>query len=215
MQVLTLVVQKGGTGKSMLAVNLAVEAARAGMRPVVLDLDSQRTAVEWGQSREDDEPPVVDSEAARPLGAALARLASAGFDLAVIDTPGHDSPAIREAIRAATYCLVPVRPSEFDLRALGPTLRALNALGASYGVVVNQMPPGPQRKRLATAVQMRLAGSDVLPVTLTTRMDVQYANALGKGISEYAPASKSAQEIQSLWHHIRRRLTHAEEERCA
>jgi len=73
MKTVALVCQKGGTGKTTLALSLAVEAVRSGLSVVVVDLDPQVSACEWGDMRRSRErsseaPVVVDAQPAR-LGA--------------------------------------------------------------------------------------------------------------------------------------------------
>ena len=58
MQVLALVTQKGGTGKSSLAVSLAVAAQEAGLKTAIVDIDPQGTASEWFQRRRAEAPEV-------------------------------------------------------------------------------------------------------------------------------------------------------------
>lgn len=199
MRVLTLVTQKGGTGKSALTVSLAVAAEAAGERVCILDLDPQGTSASWYENRSAETPAVLDHNQAGTVPETLARLRAAGFTLAIIDTPGIDSHATRGAMREATLALVPVRPSEADVKATMPTVRALEALGRPYALVINQAPTNRQA-RLTTAVAMRLSTSgEVAPVPVAARIDHQYAYALGQGVHEYAADGKAAAEIGELW----------------
>ena len=199
MRVLSLVTQKGGTGKSALTVSLAVAAEAAGERVCILDLDPQGTAVSWYETRSSETPSVLDHNQAGTVPETLGRLRAAGFTLVVIDTPGIDSHATRGAMREATLALVPVRPSEADVKATMPTVRALEAMGRPYALVINQAPTNKQA-RLTTAVTMRLSTSgEVVPVPIAARIDHQYAYALGQGVHEFAPDGKAAAEIGELW----------------
>jgi len=206
MRIIALVTQKGGTGKSTLAVNLAVAAEGDGERVVVVDLDPQRTAVQWFENRAAETPVVVDHNAVGGLESALPRLAEAGFTLVIIDTPGSDSHATRGAMRAADLCLVPVRPSEADLKATEPTIRALTALARPFALVINQAPTSRQ-VRLTGAVNMRLrAFGDVAPTALAARIDHQYAYALGLGAMEFAGKGKAATEVAELWSWCKKKM---------
>lgn len=206
MRVLCLATQKGGTGKSTLAVSLAVAAEESGEKAVVVDLDPQGTSSHWYETRSAESPPVIDHNEAGTLDNTLTKLREAGFTLAVIDTPGSDSHATRAAMRAADLCLVPVRPSEADVKATEPTTKALLALGRPFALVINQAPPNRQA-RLTSAVALRLSTSGVVvPGALAARVDHQYAYALGLGVTEFAPKSKAAAEVAELWAWSRKKL---------
>lgn len=218
MNVISFVTQKGGTGKSHLAVSLAVVAEATGERVCLLDLDPQGTTADWYQTRAAETPAVLDHNQAAKLTETLTSLEQAGFTLVIIDTPGHDSHATRGAMRAANLCLIPVKPSEADVKASMPTIKALHAMGQPFALVINQAPPNRQA-RLTSAVVMRLSTSgEVLPLALANRLDHPYAYSLGQGVSEYAPGGKAAEEIAELWSWCRKRLevkTHAETKRRA
>lgn len=198
MRVISFVTQKGGTGKSTLALNLAVTAQLSGERVVVIDLDPQGTAASWHQTRKSETPIAIEHTEAVMLDDTLRRLAASGVTLALIDTPGTDSAVTRGAMCAADLCLVPVRPSEADVRATMPTIRALSALGRTYALVVNQAPA-----RLASNAPLRLVDDGpVLSVVIAARVDHQYAYAVGQGVAEFAPEGKAAAEIVELWHAV-------------
>lgn len=206
MRVLSLMTQKGGTGKSALAVSLAVAAERAGERVVILDLDPQGTSASWYEARAAETPAVLDHNQVGKLPETLARLGAAGFTLAIIDTPGVETPATRPVMDAADLNLVPVRPSEADLKATMPTVRALEGKRRPYALVINQAPTNKQA-RLTAAVSLRLSTSgEVVPVPVATRMDHQYAYALGQGVHEYAPEGKAAAEIADVWAWCRKKM---------
>lgn len=206
MQVVSFVTQKGGTGKSTLAVSFAVAAEQSGERVCIIDLDPQGTAANWYETRTAETPAVLDHNQAEALEPTLTRLGKAGFTLVVIDTPGTDSHATRGAMRAADLCLVPVRPSEADVKATAPTLRALMGLQKPFALVLNQAPTNRQA-RLASAVTTRLsADGPVLPVAIAGRIDHQYAYALGQGVTEFAPDGKAAAEVAELWVACKKRM---------
>lgn len=79
MKILSFVNQKGGTGKSVLALNLAVAAEQAGEKVCVLDLDTQGTVANWYGTRTAETPPVLNHEQVGELGPALERLAGRRF----------------------------------------------------------------------------------------------------------------------------------------
>lgn len=202
MHTISFLTQKGGTGKSTLALNLAVTAELFGERVAVVDLDPQGTAASWRKTRKLETPVLIEHTKVGSLDETLRSLSAGGFSLALIDTAGTDSMVTHSAMRTADLCLVPVRPSEADVRATMPTVRALSAMGRPYALVVNQAPA-----RLVANVPLRLvADGPVLPVVIAARVDHQYAYALGQGVQEFAPEGKAAAEIIELWKAVRMRM---------
>ena len=97
--------QKGGPGKTMLSLNLAVASELAGHTTLIIDLDPQASAAKWGDRR-DNEPPVVISTHASRLKNALEAAAETGVTLCIIDTPPECRscrPGCREGSRSMPY----------------------------------------------------------------------------------------------------------------
>ncbi len=203
MQVVSLVTQKGGSGKTTLAVNLAVAACRAGRRTLILDLDPQGTAEAWYQDREEAEPRLVRLEAA-DLPRALELARRQGFTLAFIDTPGRDAPAVASAIRQSDFCLVPCRPTPPDMKAQPATVATIRRLGRPFAFVLTQTPP--RGFRIREAQQGLAVLGPVVPVPVVARSVYQDAQGAGLGVVEYEPAGKAAEEMARLWAWLARRL---------
>lgn len=197
MKVLALVTQKGGTGKSSLAVSLAVAAQEAGTRSYVLDLDPQGTAKNWFERREAEAPEVAALDSSK-VPAALVALRKQKVGLVIIDTPGVDSPATTAAMQAADLCMIPARPSIADIEAARPTVRALMKLGRPFCFVLNQTPAGKTAVRTSDAYRALALSGAVAGVTLATRADHMDALAQGLGVTERDPAGKAASEVREL-----------------
>ena len=86
MHIITLAAQKGGVGKTTLAVNLAVAAEAAGIKTALFDLDPQESATAWSERRT-AESPHVEPISARRLDQAIDAAEANGFGLTIIDTP--------------------------------------------------------------------------------------------------------------------------------
>ncbi|MGO9419395.1 ParA family protein [Roseiarcus sp.] len=137
---------------------------------------------------------------ATALETALATLGEAGYDLAIVDTPGVDSPATVGAMRAAELCLVPCRPTATDLRGCMPTVQTLIRLEKPFAFVLSQCPPRSGR------VEETRAGLSALGLIAEPRADHQDAMAAGLGVTEFNETGAAAAEIRRLWQWIAAKL---------
>ena len=125
--VIALAQQKGGVGKSTVAIQVAVELNRRKRRAAVIDLDPQASVVKWGERRKREEPIVMPSNGPS-LAGSLVHLRGNGVEFAFLDLPGRNSPLTNDGMRAANLVLVPARPDEMDIEASGETVAAATAL---------------------------------------------------------------------------------------
>src|SRR4051794_22399323 len=142
MKIIDVVSQKGGAGKTTIATNLAVLAERAGYPTVLFDLDPQATAAKWGDKRAGTPPDVIAAQPGR-LGRLLEEVRQQGAGLAIIDTaPAADNAAL-EATKVADLVLVPCQPSDFDLGAVGATVRMATQMTVAGQLGVPPRPASP------------------------------------------------------------------------
>lgn len=112
--------QKGGVGKSTVAINLAVEYARQGRDVCLVDADAQRSAARWHADREEQgrQPAVACVEKLGSIHQTLVDL-DGRYDVVIVDVAGKDSKEMRTGMTAADTLVVVVRPSQLDLDTLG------------------------------------------------------------------------------------------------
>lgn len=112
--------QKGGVGKSTVAVNLAAEYARQGRDVCLVDADAQRSAARWHADREEQghQPALACVEKLGSIHQTLIDL-SGRYDVVIVDVAGKDSREMRTGMTAADTLVVVVRPSQLDLDTLG------------------------------------------------------------------------------------------------
>ena len=205
MRTLAFVTQKGGSGKSTLAACVAVAAQEAGERVFLIDMDPQRSLKQWGETRGDKGLPV---EAVTPgkLPRALAELANSHIGLVIIDTPASDSAVAEAAMKAADLCVIPARPTIFDIWASEITRAKLKSLGKEFVFLLNQCPSQQESQRVVDGAKaLESMGALVNPM-VASRVDYQEAAREGMGVTEIAPAGKAAEEMRMLWASLRRRL---------
>ena len=119
MTVIAVCNQKGGSGKTTMAINLAGAFAAEDKRVLLLDLDPQGSALDWGSINPDTMPQVEVAEIDRPQLLRQARALRREYDVIVIDCPAKFADSSSAAIRVADFVLVPMQPSPFDVWASG------------------------------------------------------------------------------------------------
>lgn len=197
MKTIALIAQKGGAGKTTLALNLAVVAEASGLSVVVVDLDPQASAKQWHDHRDSDSPVVISSHAAR-LDEVLAVAKDNGADLLIIDTAPHSESDALKAARAADLILIPSRPAILDLRAIGSTKELADLAKTPAVAVINAAPPqGRLTDEAREAIEAQ--GLDVAPATIVQRAAFVHAMTHSQAAQEYEPESKAAEEVQALY----------------
>jgi chromosome partitioning protein len=125
--IVALLNQKGGVGKTTLALHLAGVWARQGCRVTVIDADPQGSALDWSEQRAKEGGPRLFGV----LGLARDTLhreapeIARGVDHVVIDGPPRIAGLMRSALLAADVVLVPAQPSPFDDWASGEMLNLI------------------------------------------------------------------------------------------
>ncbi len=195
MKLISFVTQKGGSGKTTLAINCAVAASGPKRRVIIFDMDPQATATDWFQERETDKPQAVRVTASElPKALSLAR---SQFDFVFIDTPGRDEPAQAQAIMQSDFCVIPCRPSPADLKATPATVATIKRLNKPFAFVLTQTPARSFRVAEASAALGKLG--QVCPVPIVSRNAYQDAQGLGLGVIEYEPNGRAAEETAKAW----------------
>ena len=144
MRILTIASQKGGTGKSTLAINLGVLAGKHFAPVVLVDCDAHRGLAQWRLVRAAERPVVAELPQPGGLDEVLAACRAAGAGLVVLDTPaGTPAPGslIARAIAVADLDIMPSKAGFLDIMAAKPTVEAIGRAGVPGVVVLNEVPP--------------------------------------------------------------------------
>jgi chromosome partitioning protein len=205
MRTIVLATQKGGAGKSTLAIGLAVAALEDGQRVALIEADQQGTISNWARRRALSEPRIDRVGSSIEIERALLVLNHNGFALTLVDTPATNNVLSSRAIGAADLCLIPARPSPADVEAALPTLATVRKLDKPFAFVLNQTPARSYRISEA-ATALNAIGVLALPY-IVLRNDHQDALGAGYGVTEFAAAGKAAEEIRRLWQWVWKRLT--------
>ena len=189
--------QKGGAGKTTLAVHLATAASSAGHTAAVIDLDPQGTATSWSDRRAAPTPEVISGQAVR-IPALVAAARQNGADFLILDTAPNADQTASLAARAADLVLIPCRPATFDLEAIETTLLLTKAAGKPAYVVLNAVPPRSSIGREA-AEGLAARETKVAPQQLTHRAAFTHGVIDGRTAQEFEPQGKAAEEVQALY----------------
>lgn len=204
MRTLAVLSRKGGTGKTTVAVHMAVAAENAGHKTLIADLDPQHSASDWYAERlaRTKTPAVTEARVGSLFTHRLAAQRE-GYDLMVIDTrPSTDIECV-EAVRWADACLIVVRPCYFDLKAIVRTVELVEKLNKKGMFLINQAPSrrsGEEPKVILDTYETLLdMGLPVAPIGLRYRAAFQNAVRFGMTAEEYDPGSLAAFEVDALW----------------
>ena len=199
--IIALSSQKGGVGKTSLAVNIASGLALRGRRVLLVDADPQGSALAWSSAREAEPLFPVVGMAKPSLHRDLPQL-SEGYDTVLIDGAPRVNELGRSAILASDLVLIPVQPSPYDVWAAADTVRLVReaqqfkpALDAAF-VINRKIPKTAIGRDVASALGEFVL--PVLPAHLGQR--VIYAESAARGVSvfEAAPSSEAARELTAL-----------------
>ena len=206
-QVITVAQQKGGSGKTTLAVNLAVAFQRRGLEVALVDTDPQGSLGRWFMMRleEKGEPDIeFSTSSAWGIGYEMRKL-TGEHDVVIIDTPPKIDSDLKPALRAADLVLVPVASSHVDLWATEGLIDLADRVGKEVLVVMNRTRAGT---RLGAEIETLANESEAEVAEASLGNRVIYAETLGQGKAALeAPRRPNVTaEIEALATEVLKRL---------
>lgn len=207
MQTISLLTQKGGSGKTTLAECLAVASVRDGKASAILDMDPQGTAKSWKARRGDDDPAVIPVTMAN-LADELERIREAGADYAFIDTPARLSDWAMEAGKVSDLVIVPSRATVKDLERVEASIKlaTVYSLRPVFVVLTQVRPRGDRDAQAEDYIKAR--HYPLCPVRVGDRVAYQDSDTLGLTPLETEPAGKAAREIEQVYQYTMKVLNH-------
>jgi chromosome partitioning protein len=197
LKTISFISQKGGVGKTTLAIHLAVAYAADGLNVVILDLDPQASAAEWKDFRDEEMPGVIAIPSSR-LPKVLKELEDRGADVVILDTAPHSEGTALDAARAADLILVPCQPSIMDLRAMRKTTDLLKHIKKPTYAVLNGV---SVQGSAALGTEKAIAAEfkiEVCPIRMGDRVAYSRCLISGRSAQEYEPEGKAAREAHKF-----------------
>lgn len=180
-KVITLAQQKGGSGKTTLAANLAVAFRKRGLSVALLDTDPQGSLGHWFMTRRErvtDEKLDFATSSAWGVSYESGKLRKT-VDVVIVDTPPKVDADLRPALREADLIVVPVSASHVDLWATEGVLDLASRENQRATIVLNR---AKANTRLAAEVAEAVAGLNAGVARSRLANRVAYAESLGQGL---------------------------------
>ncbi|MDO8775584.1 MAG: AAA family ATPase [Burkholderiaceae bacterium] len=215
MFIVSIGASKGGVGKTTLALNLAVEAARRGLRVWLVDADMQGSASTAlaERARAEREPTIATAHYTDADSLRAQLKAQAGsFDLVLVDAGGRDSKSLRVALALSQLVLVPFQPRSIDVWALEHMADLVQQLRDAGGqiealAVLNLADIQGQDNRDAAAAVVSFPALEYLDCPIKRRKAFANAAGEGLGVAEHEPGDHKARaEIEALYLALIRRI---------
>ena len=207
MRTIAVIGRKGGSGKTTIAVHLAVGLHLRGRRTVVADIDPQRSALEVLRARQDDGPMAIAS-AGPKLFTLQVDMARAGNDAMVIDTPAVLEEDVAQAVVLADLALLVVRPTFLDLAAAVRTSDIVRRMRKPGLVVLSQAPPARGASEAPAVVRateaLRLLRLPVAPSVIRARAAYQTVVEGGRSTEEQTSDPTAALEMSRFCDYVDR-----------
>lgn len=197
--------EKGGTGKSTVAVNLAAWLASHDVDIVIIDTDPQRTAAQWVERRNMlDHLPKVHSVEKYGQVYETARDMASRYGQVIIDAGGRDSEELRSAMVAADTICCPIRASQPDLETtvhmntLVKLAKGMNA-GLHANLLISMAPTNPIVTEASQARELlaQLPEFGLLESSISERKAYRDTMTTGHGVIEHQN-EKAKAEIEQL-----------------
>ena len=207
MRTIAVIARKGGSGKSTVAVHMAIAAHLRGRRTLLADADPQRSSSVVLKGRREPGPACAETSGPKLFALQVSAL-RAQVDALMIDTAAGAEDELAHAIVLADLSLLVIRPTFLDFAAALRTSDVIRRLRKPGVIVLNQAPVSrvgdepPLVKKAHEA--LRLMRMPVAPTILRSRTAFQSALETGCSAEETQPRSAAAKEIGELWRFIER-----------
>lgn len=210
--IITIANEKGGSGKSNIAINLAIKLFLLGEDVLLIDADSQNSTRVFSDIRANKEIP-LGFNCVNIFGDSLAsqiELLQGKYEILVIDTAGRDCDEMREALSASDILIIPTLPSDLDIAVLNKMIKLYTQYkkfkrDLKAFVVISKASPNPALQDKIKALQGYVKDKNIddlrlCKVVLYERELYRNAFANGMGVAEFGKKNDSAlKEFESFF----------------
>jgi chromosome partitioning protein len=207
--------EKGGVGKTTIAVNLAAMCQLAGKDVLLVDTDRQESANTWSAMRHENDvqPSITCVSKTGKVGYDLANLKEK-FEVVIVDAGGRDSLEMRQSLAVCDVCIIPVKPAQFDVWSLSRMALLIHDVAEKIEArinafaFVNGASPNPNVRETMEVKEALREYADLFPVletVVTERIAFRKASRDGKGVVELAPNFSDAKanlEMMALYQEV-------------
>ena len=208
-KIVTFANQKGGTGKTTLATNLAVLWSNSKYKVAVIDADTQKSLANWVEARkkyygENDIGIDVYPYHTHSLGEDIKKI-KRKYNFIIIDSPPSITYDTIQIVKNSDRVFVPVQPSPVDLMATIPFLNLVKQERKKAIVILNRVMP---RARLTDAMVMRLryAGAKIARSRISSKVIYAETYSVGRGVVDISITTDVSKEIINVGNEILRNL---------
>ena len=206
--IISVLNQKGGVGKTTLSIHLASTLALANFSVLLIDADTQRSAMDWAACREKDPIFGIVGIPTASIHKEV-KLLEPKYDFIIIDGPPRVYDVARSTIAASDFVLIPVQPSPYDIwsakevvdliNEVKTTLSTYKKINAAF--VINR---GIPNTVIGREVEEALEQYKMKVLTTRIFQRVAYAESAARGTTaiEEDPNSLAGQEIKKLTEEI-------------
>ena len=200
MKIITIANTKGGTGKSTIATNLAVEFANAGHKTLAIDTDTQQSLYTFYQNRIDKNFECLNLIKTKDIEIILR---NSDVDVVIIDSGGRETDTLIYACINSSLLFIPTNISSFTIWSLQDFMKLITEIKKENKNLIYKIIPN-----MLDAIKVRLnkdffdtlykLGYEYTKTKIHNRIDYQYALDMGQSINEYNPGGKAAAEMKDL-----------------
>lgn len=211
MPVIAVLNQKGGAGKTTIAVNLAHALQSNGSKVLLVDSDPQGSARDWNEANEGEILPVVGLD--RETLPKDLQAIKGGYDWVIIDGAPQIARLSAAAVKAADLVLIPCQPSPYDVWAaadLVDIIKARQDVTAGKPKAAFVVSRRIQGTKLGREVEEALNGYELPVLKSSTSQRVAYPTTAAEGQTVFVePSSPAAKEVESIMHELQELLNGA------